>query len=310
MKKVFQSLSNGQCLVVDIPVPAITEGNILISTNFSLVSSGTERMLVDFGKANFIEKAQQQPEKVKQVLQKVQTDGLATTVQTTKRKLEEPIPLGYSNVGEVVGIGAGVKNFKIGDRVLSNGPHAEVVSVPENLCALIPDNVTYKEAVFGVLGSIALQGIRLANPTFGETFLVSGLGLIGVLTAQLLIANGCNVIGLDPDQEKCKLAESYGIKSLVLDDKKDPIAWCNFFSKGIGIDGAIITASTKSNQPIEIAAKACRKRGRIIMVGVTGMELSRELFYKKELSFQVSCSYGPGDMISLMNKKVMIILLA
>ena len=157
-----------------------------------------------------------------------------------------------------------------------------------------PDNVSDEDAVFTILSAIGLNGIRLANPLFGETFLVSGLGIIGLLTSQILKAQGCNVIGIDPDENKCKLAQNFGVKTLVLDEKQDPLKWCLSQTSNVGLDGVIITASTKSNKPIELAANASRKKGRIILVGLSGLDLNRDQFYKKELTFKVSCSYGPG----------------
>ena len=189
MKQIFQSLKNGETFFIDTPSPKIKANEVLIKTEYSLISSGTERMLVDFGKGNILEKAKQQPDKLKEVIYKAKTDGIFSTVDAVRDKLNEPLPLGYCNVGKIIEIGDAVKNFKIGDRVVSNGPHAEIVSVSEMLCAKIPSNVISQEACFTVLGSICLQGIRLANPTLGE-FVVSGLGLIGLLTAQHFLLRG------------------------------------------------------------------------------------------------------------------------
>ena len=258
------------------------------------MSAGTERMLVDFGKANWLDKARQHPDKVQQVLEKARTDGLFTTLDAVRSKLDQPLPLGYCNVGTVVAVGAGVAGFQLGDRVASSGPHAEIVAVPQNLCASIPSGVSDESASFTVIAAIGLQGIRLAQPTLGETFVVSGLGLIGLLTVQLLAAQGCRVLGLDPDPEKCDLAERLGFSVLNLSSGADPVAWCIEHTGGIGVDGVLITAATSSSVPVHVAAKVCRQRGRIVLVGVTGLDLQRDLFYKKELSFQVSCSYGPG----------------
>ncbi len=294
MKQLIQYLSDGKTFISNIPSPKIKKGHILISTNLTLISSGTERMLVEFGKSNLIEKAKSQPDKVKQVLEKCKTDGVQTTFNAVKSKLEQPIPLGYNNVGIIIGLGEGVKGFNLGQRVVSNGPHAEIVLAPQNLCSAVPDDVEDETAVFTVVASIGLQGIRLANPVIGETVLVIGLGLIGLLTAQLLIAQGCKVLGLDTNLKRCKIAESYGIDTFCLDNNDNPLIWCTSQTKGIGVDAVIITAATSSNEPIDLAAKVCRKRGRIILVGVTGLDLKRDLFYKKELTFQVSCSYGPG----------------
>lgn len=294
MKQIIQDLRSGDTILEDVPVPQVRKGAVLIKTHRSLVSLGTEKMLVQFGKASLLDKVRQQPDKVKQVLEKVKSDGLMPTYEAVTRKLAEPLPLGYCNVGEVIAIGEGVTDFKIGDRVASNGQHAEVVCVPKNLVAKIPDNVSYDEASFTVIGSIGLQGIRLLNPTFGETIVVVGLGLIGLISAELLLANGCEVIGLDFDQSKVDLANSKGIKAFNVAGESDPISIIQNLTHNIGADGVLITASTKSDEVIAQAAKMSRKRGRIILVGVVGLNISRADFYEKELTFQVSCSYGPG----------------
>ena len=251
-------------------------------------------MLIEFGKAGLIGKAKRQPDKVKQVLRKLKTDGVAATLETVFNKLGQPVPLGYCNVGRIVELGAGQLGFSAGQRVVSNGKHAGWVSVPANLCAVIPDSVSDEEAAFTVLAAIALQGIRLTAPTLGENVAVFGLGLIGLLAAQLLRAQGCNVIGFDFDEDKMALARQFGVKTFSLANGADPSTAALEFSRGRGIDAAIIAASTASNAPVQQAAKMCRKRGRIVLVGVVGLELSRADFYEKELSFQVSCSYGPG----------------
>ncbi len=294
MKQILQDMAKGGSNLVQAPAPKVTAGNVLIDTSISLISAGTERMLVDFGKASLIDKARQQPDKVKMVLEKVQTDGLMTTLEAVQSKLAQPLPLGYCNVGVVNAVGKGVQGFKEGDRVVSNGPHADVVRVPKNLCALIPDNVSDEEASFTVVASIGLQGIRLAEPTLGEAFVVTGVGLIGLLTVQLLRAQGCRVLAIDYDDAKLELAKQFGADVCNPGKGEDPVAAGMAFSRGNGVDGVIITASTKSNDPVTQAARMSRKRGRIILVGVTGLELNRADFYEKELTFQVSCSYGPG----------------
>jgi predicted dehydrogenase/threonine dehydrogenase-like Zn-dependent dehydrogenase len=294
MKQLFQSLVTGASDLPEIPSPSVGRCQLLIRSTCSLVSAGTERMLVEFGKSSWFDKARQQPDKVQEVLAKARTDGPFTTLDAVRSKLDQPLPLGYCNVGTVVAVGSGVVGFQVGDRVASNGPHAELVAVPKQLCALIPSAVSEEAAAFTVLASIGLQGIRLANPTLGETFVVCGLGLIGLLTGQLLAAQGCRVLGLDPDPSKCALAKTLGITSLHLASGVDPVAWCLEHTAGIGVDGVLITAATSSSEPVHVAAQACRQRGRIVLVGVTGLELRRDLFYKKELSFKVSCSYGPG----------------
>jgi len=294
MKQILQNMANGRTSVTDSPSPNVSDGYLIINTRVSLISAGTERMLVDFGKASTLEKARQQPDKVKMVLEKVATDGLMTTVDAVRSKLSQPLPLGYCNVGVVAEVGANVEGFNGGDRVVSNGPHADVVKVPQNLCARIPDAVDDESASFVVVASIGLQGIRLAKPTLGEAFVVTGVGLIGLLTVQLLRAQGCRVLAIDFDETKLELARQFGAETCNPANGEDPVAAGIAFSRGHGVDGVIITASTKSNDPVTQAARMSRKRGRIILVGVTGLELSRADFYEKELSFQVSCSYGPG----------------
>ena len=294
MKQLIQNLQTGETLLENIPVPQVRKGCVLIKTHRSLVSLGTEKMLVEFGKANFIEKARQQPEKVKQVFNKVKTDGLRPTFEAVFRKLSEPVPLGYCNVGEIVALGEGVSEFNIGDRVASNGHHAEVVCVPKNLVAHILENVSDEEATFTVVGAIALQGIRLANPTLGETVAVIGLGLIGQLTTELLQANGCEVVAFDLDQSKIDLAVSKGIKAFKVSEENDSVKIAQEITQNIGVDAVIITASNASSEVISQAARMSRKRGRIVLVGVTGLNLQRADFYEKELTFQVSCSYGAG----------------
>lgn len=294
MKQIIQDLKSGETILEEVPAPIVRPGAVLIRTHRSLVSLGTERMLVEFGKANYLQKARQQPEKVKQVLDKIKTDGLQPTLEAIFRKLGEPLPLGYCNVGEVIDVGEGVNDFKIGDRVASNGNHAEVVCVAQNMVARIPDGVTYDQASFTVIGAIGLQGIRLIVPTFGETIIVTGLGLIGLISGQLLLANGCRVIGLDFDQSKVELARSFGIETYNIASGKNPVTIVESLTNGIGADAVLITASTKSNEVISQSAGMCRKKGRIVLVGVVGLDINRSDFFKKELSFQVSCSYGPG----------------
>lgn len=294
MKQILQDMSKGATYIKEAPAPVASRESVLIASSVSLISAGTERMLVGFGRASMLDKARQQPEKVKMVLEKIQTDGLMTTIEAVQSKLAQPLPLGYCNVGVVVEIGAGVEGFKAGDRVVSNGPHADIVKVSKNLCARIPDAVDDESAAFVVVASIGLQGLRLAQPTLGETFVVTGVGLIGLLTLQLLRAHGCRVLAIDFDEAKLALARQYGAATCNPGVGEDPVATGMALSRGKGVDGVIITASTKSNDPVTQAARMCRKRGRIVLVGVTGLELNRADFYEKELSFQVSCSYGPG----------------
>lgn len=294
MKQILQNLSSGETILADVPAPKVRRGHLLIETEASLVSLGTEKMLINFGKANLLDKARQQPEKVMQVLQKIKTDGLMPTIEVVRSKLDTPLPLGYCNVGLILEVGAGVEGFKVGDRVLSNCNHAEIVCAPKNLCAKVPEGVSPQAAVYGVVGAIGLQGIRLLEPTLGETFVVTGLGLIGQLAVQTLIASGCRVIGLDFDSSKCGLAKQLGAEVVDLSTGEDPVKAVEALIDMKGVDGVLITASTKSDEPIHQAATMCRKRGRIVLVGVVGMKMNRSDFYEKELSFQVSCAYGPG----------------
>ncbi len=294
MKQILQNLGTGETMLAEVPAPGVSSGQLLVQTHATLVSLGTERMLIDFGKSSALQKAKQQPDKVKQVLQKIKTDGLFQTIDAVKAKLDQPLGLGYCHAGVVIGVGRGVEGFEVGDRVATNGQHAEFVSVAQNLCAKIPDGVSAEEAAFTPLAAIALQGIRLVNPTIGECVAVTGLGLIGLMTVQMLRAAGCRVLGIDFDSTKCELAQRMGAETVDLSKGEDPEQAALNFSRGRGIDGVIITASTKSNDPVTQAAHMCRKRGRIVLVGVVGLELSRADFFEKELTFQVSCSYGPG----------------
>lgn len=294
MKQIIQDLKSGETMLVETPSPMIKRGHVLIQSKYSLVSSGTERMLLEFGKAGWIEKARQQPERVIQVISKIKTDGLIPTLETVLRKLETPIPLGYCNAGIVIGLGSDVTEFQIGDRVVSNGHHAEIVNIGKNLVCKIPDEIDFDEAAFTVVGAIALQGIRLVKPQLGEYVAVIGMGLIGSITAQLLQYNGCKVIGIETDPDKIEFAKKLGIACILATDDDESYQNVMNLTKNYGVDSVIITASTRSDKVISQAAKMCRKRGKIVLVGVVGLDINRSDFYEKELSFQVSCSYGPG----------------
>jgi predicted dehydrogenase/threonine dehydrogenase-like Zn-dependent dehydrogenase len=293
MKQVLQRLDNGQTYLLDVPVPAASGAKVVIQSRASLISAGTERMLVEFGRGNFLDKARAQPDKVRDVINKVRTDGLLTTLDAVQSKLATPVPLGYCSAGVVVDVGSSVSRFRPGDRVVSNGPHAEYVVVPHTLVAKIPDNVSLECAAFTPIAAIGLQGIRLAQPTLGETVVVYGLGLIGLLCVQLLRANGCNVIGIDRSVSRLALAEALGARALDGGDV-DVVAQVNALTDGRGADAVLLTLASDSDDPVREAARMSRRRGRLVLVGVTGLNLAREEFFKKELSFQVSCSYGPG----------------
>ena len=293
MKQVLQRLDDGRTYLLDVPVPAASGVKVVIRTQASLISAGTERMLVEFGRGNLLDKARAQPEKVRDVLTKIRTDGLLSTLDAVQSKLGTPIPLGYCNAGVVVDVGPGVSRFQVGDRVVSNGPHAEYVVVPHTLVAKIPANVSLEAAAFTPIAAIALQGIRLAQPTLGETIVVYGLGLIGLLCVQLLRANGCNVIGVDRSKARLELASRFGAH--VLDGSSvDVVDHVTSLTEGRGADAVLLTLASDSDDPVRDAARMSRKRGRLVLVGLTGLNLARDEFFKKELTFQVSCSYGPG----------------
>ena len=242
MKQVFQDIKSGETKVEDLPIPQSKNGEVLINSSKTLISSGTEKMLLEFGNANFIDKARQQPDKVKMVLDKIKSDGIKPTIEAVFNKLDKPLPLGYCNVGKVIENHSKKSSLKAGDRVISNGSHAEIVSVPVNLCAKIPDNVTDDEAAFTVLGAIALQGIRLTKPTLGESIVVIGLGLVGLMTVQLLKANGTRVLAIDFDKKRLKLAKSFGADIVDLSSGEDPIIASKAFSKNRGVDGVLQVA--------------------------------------------------------------------
>tara|TARA_B100000963_G_scaffold361835_1_gene400141 strand:+ start:6760 stop:8886 length:2127 start_codon:yes stop_codon:yes gene_type:complete len=294
MKTLIQKFSNGKIDLIDAPLPSIKTGHLLIETAKTLISSGTEGMLVDFGRSNIVNKALKQPERVKQVLDKISSDGLIPTIDAVRSKFDDPVMLGYSNVGIVREVGKDVEGFKIGDRVVSNGPHSEYVVIPKNLCAKVPSKVSDDEATFTVLGSIALQSVRLSKPNIGESVAVIGTGLIGLLVVQILLANGCKVLAIDIDESNLEQARKYGAQTCNPSKGENPEKIAKNISDDFGVDSVIIAASTDSNEPIETASKICRQRGNIVLVGVSKLDIKRELFYEKELSFQVSCSYGPG----------------
>ena len=294
MKQILQSLGSGETTLEEIPVARASGPNLLVASRASVVSAGTERMLVDFGRAGLIQKARKQPDKVKQVLDKVRTDGLAPTLEAVRSKLDQPIPLGYCQAGVVLETGPRATGFSVGDRVVTNGPHAEVVRVPWTLAARIPDGVPFDAAAFTPLAAIGLQGLRLAAPTLGETVVVYGLGLIGLLTVQLARASGCRVIGIDRVPARLALAEGFGAIPLDGSGGVDVVGAVERLTGGVGADIVLLTLATDSDDPIHTAARMSRKRGRIVLVGVTGLDIVRDDFYRKELTFQVSCSYGPG----------------
>jgi predicted dehydrogenase/threonine dehydrogenase-like Zn-dependent dehydrogenase len=295
MKQVEQNYRTGKLRVVEVPAPRVGEGRLLVATRVSLISSGTEKQLMDLAKASLAGKAMARPDLVRRVIRNVGRDGLKPTIDKVFAKLDTPIPLGYSLAGEVIEVGRRVSGLAVGDRVACAGAglanHADFNVVPKNLTVPIPAGVDDEDASFVTLGAIALQGVRLAAPTLGERIVVMGLGLIGLLTVQLLKANGCRVLGFDPNVARADLARQLGADVAVSDALAESVAG---FTGGIGADGVIITASSKSNEPINAAAEISRLKGRIVVVGMVGMTIDREPFYKRELELKLSLSYGPG----------------
>ncbi|MGZ8842235.1 MAG: bi-domain-containing oxidoreductase [Pyrinomonadaceae bacterium] len=291
MFQVIQDVRSGQTGVREIPDPIALPSQVVVRIVASLVSAGTERYVVDLARKSVFGKARERPDHVRRVMQKIKQEGFRPTMSQVFAKLDEPMPLGYSSAGIVLECGRGVQEFKPGDRVATAGPHAGVIGVGRNLCARIPDGVSFEQAAYTSVASIALEGIRLARVTLGERVLVVGLGLVGQISVCLLKAQGCRVFGTDIDPKKLELARALGADEV---GTGAPIEAVRAFSDSFGVDAAIITAATASNEPIEFAAEACRTKGRIVLVGVAGLNLPRDPFFRKELEFTVSSSLGPG----------------
>ena len=297
VKQILQNLKTGAVTVTDVPAPVVRPGFVMVRTAASLISAGTERMTVETGQKSLMGRAFEQPALVKQVIQKARTEGVLNTIDAVRTKLESFIALGYSAAGTVLEVGAGVTEFRQGDRVACAGvgyaSHAEVLAVPKNLCVRLPAPVSFDAAAFSTLGAIALQGVRLVEPTLGESVVVIGLGLIGQLAVQLLKANGCRVFGIDLDEKKIELARQFGADlGCVPDDdtKSRVMEW----SRGRGADAVLITAASSSNQPVDLAGEISRPKGRVVVVGAVGLNIPRKSYYDRELTFRISMSYGPG----------------
>jgi predicted dehydrogenase/threonine dehydrogenase-like Zn-dependent dehydrogenase len=297
MKQLLQNLKTGKGVVADVPVPVALRGRVIVRAAASLVSAGTERAFVELGRKGLVGKAKERPDLVRKVVEKVRSEGLLNTLQSVREKLDESHALGYSASGVVVEVGEGVTEFRAGDRVACAGTgyaaHAELLSVPKNLCVRLPDAVEFEAGAFATLGAIALQGVRLAEPTLGESVVVIGLGLIGQLAAQLLRANGCRVFGVDLDASKVELAKTLGADDGCASDagvKEAVLKW----SRGRGADAVLITAATQSDEPVELAGEISRLRGRVVAVGLVGMNVPRQSYFQRELTLRVSMSYGPG----------------
>ena len=304
MFQVLQNIKSGKLSLEEVPIPSPQEGFVLVKTHASLISAGTEKMLIDLAQKNLIGKAQARPDLVKQILNKAKKEGWLNTFQNVMSKMEKPIPLGYSAAGVVTlssvegSLPTADCRLPTGTRVAIAGAgyanHAEINNVPVNLMATIPDNVSFEEAAYTTVASIALQGVRLAKPELGEYVVVSGLGLIGLITVQLLKSNGCKVAGLDFDQSKIDLALSLGLDLGINLSKDDALKNIEHFTGGRLADYTIITAAAKSNQPIELAGEITRRKGQVVVVGSVGMDIPRDVYYKKELEVKISMSYGPG----------------
>ena len=297
MKQILQNQRTGELKVADVPIPVLQRGRVLVRTAASLVSAGTERMSLQLAQKSLLGKARERPDLVKQVVQKYKTEGLVSTVNAVRAKLETNKSLGYSAAGIVMEVGQEVTGLRAGDRVACAGAdfasHAEMLSVPQNLCVRLPEEVGFEAGAFGTLGAIALQGLRLAEPTLGEAVAVIGLGLLGQLTVQLLKANGCRVFGIDLDPAKVELARALGADAASISAPETAqvvIDW----TRGRGADAVLITAATPSNEPIELAGEISRAKGRVVAVGLVGLDVPRQTFYERELSLKISMSYGPG----------------
>ncbi|HEX3560917.1 MAG TPA: bi-domain-containing oxidoreductase [Pyrinomonadaceae bacterium] len=297
MKQLLQNLKTGEGVVADVPAPVAQRGRVLVRAASSLVSAGTERAFVELGRKGLLGKAKERPDLVRKVFEKVRSEGLLSTLQTVREKLDESHALGYSAAGIVVEVGEGVDGFSAGERVACAGTgyaaHAELLSVPQNLCARLPDAVDFESAAFSTLGAIALQGVRLAEPTLGEAVVVIGLGLVGQLAAQLLKANGCRVFGVDLDTSKVELARRLGADDGCVSNAGAREAITRW-SRGRGADAVVITAATSTDEPIQLAGEVSRLKGRVVAVGLVGMNVPRRIYFERELTLRVSMSYGPG----------------
>jgi polar amino acid transport system substrate-binding protein len=297
MKQVLQNRKSGKVAVGEVPVPVVQPGRVLVRTVASLISAGTERASVESARKSLVQEARERPDLVKAVLDKARTEGLRNTFNAVRGKLASSQALGYSAAGVVIAVGKDVTDFKPGDRVACAGvgfaSHAEVLSVPTNLCVQLPDKVNFEAGAFGTLGAIALQGVRLAAPTLGESVVVIGLGLVGQLTVQLLKANGCRVFGVDLDESRVDLAQRLGADAAVVSNQETKEAVLSW-TRGRGADAVLITAATDSNTPVELAGEVSRIKGRVVIVGMTGLTIPRSSYFSRELSLQISMSYGPG----------------
>ena len=297
MRQITQNYKNGELRLEEVPAPQLSSGRVLVKVLYSLISAGTEKTKIDTAQKSLIGKARSRPDLVKQVFEKAKEEGIWKTWQTVSQRLNTPVSLGYSCAGMVLDLGEGVQGLKQGDLVACGGEfanHAEIVSVPKNLVVRVPEGVSIDHAAFTTIGAIAMQGVRQADVRLGEKVAVIGLGLIGLLVVQILNASGCQVIGIEVDQQKLDLGLKLGCKEVVLAEDQGLWEKVLSFTNGYGVDSTIITAATQSNQPIEQAGEITRQKGKVVIVGAVGMNIPREPYYSKEIDLKISRSYGPG----------------
>ena len=296
MKQLLQNMKTGETIVSDVPVPNPGQGTALVRTAASLVSAGTERMVVEFARKNLVGKAQSRPDLVQQVLNKVKREGMLTTIEAARNQLDQPLALGYSSAGTIVKTGPGLRGFRVGDRVACSGGnyavHAEFAAIPQNLLAAVPDAVDFEQAAFTTVGAVAMQGFRLSGLQVGERVAVIGLGLLGQLAVGIAAAAGCQVLGIDLDPGRVELAKQMGAKTAV--NRQTAVAAAEAFSSGVGMDAVLICADTASDDPVELAGELARDKAKIVVVGAVGLKVPRKSYYEKELGLVVSRSYGPG----------------